>query len=82
MTEDIDNGEHREFKFYKKFYEDNKNIISQYENLRNHFSSLVESVLGENCYNMITDIKEFDRICCEHIKSKANMSWLQKLFIH
>lgn len=59
--------------FYKKFYEENRIKILQYENLRSNFTKMVDDVLGKDYYNMAMDVYDCDRICCEDItKLKRN----------
>lgn len=54
-------------------------MLLQYENLRNNFSTMVNSVLGDDYYNLALDLYNSDRICCEDITRKANKTALQKL---
>ena len=70
----------KSFEFYKRFYEDNRVELLQYESLRTNFQSLVNSVLGKDYYNMGMDLYESDRICCEDIEHKAKLNWLERLF--
>ena len=59
-----------------------ENIVPllQYESLRKNFSKLVDDVMGDDYYNMAMDVYDADRICCEDITRKANMTILQRLF--
>ena len=57
--------------FYKKFYEENRIPMLQYESLRSCFNSMITKILGENYYNMGMDVYTCDEICCEDITSKA-----------
>lgn len=57
--------------FYKKFYDDNRISLLQYESLRSNFSKMVDDVLGEDYYNLAMDVYECDRVCCEDITNKA-----------
>ena len=58
--------------FYKNFYDNNRIALLQYNNLRKHFSIMVDNVLGVDYYNMAMDVYESDRICCEDITNKCN----------
>lgn len=71
--------EEKDIEFYKNFYEENRIALLQYESLRQHFSIMVDEVLGSDYYNMGTDVYECDRICCEDITHKATRSILEKL---
>ena len=66
--------------FYKKFYEENRVALIQYESLRNNFNLMVENTLGDGYYNMGMDVYECDKICCEDITYKANRTIWQKVF--
>ena len=68
-----------DLEFYKKFYEDNRVALLQYNSLRENFSSLIDSVLGKDYYNMAMDVYECDRICCEDIEHKAKLNWIERL---
>ncbi len=64
---------------YKKFYEENRIPVLQYQSLRKHFSNLVTDVLGEDYYNMGMDVYECDQLCCEDIARKSKkgfFNWL------
>lgn len=65
----------KDIDFYKKFYEENRIRLIQYENLRAHFTILVDKVLGEDYYNMGMDVYKSDQICCEGIERKARGFW-------
>jgi hypothetical protein len=71
MPKDID---------YKKFYEENRVALLQYESLRRNFSKMAYKVLGDDYYNMAMDVYDCDRICCEDITIKANRTALDRLF--
>lgn len=66
--------------FYKKFYEENRVALLQYESLRNNFSLMVDDVMGEDYYNIAMDVYDCDRICCEDITRKANRTIWQRIF--
>lgn len=70
MTNDI-NPE-----YYKKFYEENRVKVMQYESLRTNFTKLHQDVLGRQYYNMGMDVYECDRITCEDLAVKFNSPWL------
>lgn len=57
--------------FYKKFYDENRVGILQYESLRKNFHKMIDDVLGKDYYNMGMDVYECDRICCEDITQEA-----------
>ena len=59
---------------YKKFYEENRIALLQYESLRENFNKMIDDVLGKDYYNMAMDVYDCDRICCEDITRKANRS--------
>ena len=69
-----------DIEFYKKFYEENRVPLMQYESLRNNFNSMVDDVMGEGYYNMAMDVYDCDRICCEDITRKANRTIWQRIF--
>ena len=58
----------------------NRIRLLQYESLRSNFQKMVEDVLGKDYYNMGMDVYECDRICCEDITRRANMTALERLF--
>ena len=70
----------KDLAFYKKFYDENRVRILQYNSLRINFNSMVRDVLGSDYYNMALDVYDADRICCEDIASKSRKNWLQKIF--
>ena len=57
--------------FYKKFYDDNRVRLLQYESLRSCFDKMVDNVLGIDYYNMAMDVYRCDEICCEDIIRKV-----------
>ena len=61
-------------------FDRNRISLLQYESLRKNFKKMVKDVLGEDYYNMAMDVYDADRICCEDITRKANMSIFCKLF--
>ena len=65
---------------YKKFYEENRIALLQYESLRNNFNKLIDEVLGEDYYNMAMDVYDCDRICCEDISRKCKQGFFSRLF--
>lgn len=65
--------------FYKSFHDENRVRLFQYDSLRKNFQKMVSTVLGDDYYNMGTDVYECDRICCEHITLKAK-GFLRNLF--
>lgn len=65
---------------YKEFYEKNRVVILQYENLRENFSVMVDEILGTDYYNSAMDVYECDRISCADIIYKANRSLLSRIF--
>ena len=71
--------EEKDFEFYKKFYDDNRVRLLQYESLRKNFREMIKDVLGEGYYNTGMDVYDCDREACIHITNKANESWLTKL---
>jgi len=72
--------EAKTLEFYKKFYDENRVSILQYQSLRTNFNTLVNKVLGNDYYNMAMDVYDADRICCEDIARKANKTYFQRLF--
>ena len=62
---------------YKKFYDENRIALLQYQSLRKHFNNLVSNVLGEDYYNMAMDVYDADRICCEDIARKCKKGFFQ-----
>lgn len=64
--------------FYKKFYEENRVKLLQYDSLRTFFHKMVEDVLGKDYYNMACDVYDADKICCEDITKKVKKSKLKK----
>jgi len=70
----------KDIDFYRKFYEENRVALLQYESLRKNFSSMVDNILGKDYYNMAMDVYEADKICCEDVTRKANSTILEKLF--
>lgn len=59
--------------------------LLQYENLRKHFEKLVYEVLGEDYYNMGTDVYTCDKLTCEDLAHKLKQRkglfsrpWLRK----
>jgi len=66
--------------FYRKFYEENRITLLQYENLRWHFSKMVDDVLGEDYYNMGEDVYTCDEITCDAVARKANRTIWQRIF--
>jgi len=73
-------SEDKGIEFYKKFYDENRIALLQYESLRGNFNLMIEDVLGKDYYNMAMDVYDADRICCEDVTRKANRSVLQRLF--
>jgi len=73
-------SEDKDIDFYKKFYDENRIRILQYESLKGHFQKMINDVLGDDYYNMAMDVYECDRICCEDITRKANRTALERLF--
>jgi len=69
----------KDYEFYKKFYDDNRIRLLQYENLRTHFREMIHNTLGKNYYNMGMDVYECDAEACRHITKKANQSWFSRL---
>lgn len=65
--------------FYKAFYEKNRIPLMQYENLREHFGKVVESVLGKDYYNMGMDVYNCDAIACGDIIYECNRSIFQRI---
>ena len=63
----------------QKFYDNNVVRILQYENLRTNFNKLVNDVLGKDYYNMAQDVYDSDRICCEDVIKKLNMSTFRSI---
>ena len=57
--------------FYKKFYEENRAALLQYDSLRKNFRNMIENVLGRDYYNMGNDVYTCDKISCEDITKKA-----------
>jgi len=69
---DIENkGMEKSIEFYKKFYNDNRVRLLQYNSLRFNFNKMIENVLGVDYYNSAMDVYESDRISCEDITTKA-----------
>jgi hypothetical protein len=69
----------KSYGFYKKFYDENRVALLQYESLRKNFHKMVNDVLGEYYYNMAMDVYDCDRICCEDIIKKTRGFW-KRLF--
>ena len=65
---------------YKKFYDENRIALLQYQSLRNNFNKLVDEVLGEDYYNMAMDVFEADRICCEDIARECKKGFFSRFF--
>lgn len=63
---------------YKKFYEENRIALLQYQSLRNNFNKLIDEVLGEDYYNMAMDVYDADRICCEDIAKKCKQDFFSR----
>lgn len=57
--------------FYKKFYDENRVKLLQYDSLRKNFHKMVDDVMGKDYYNMANDVYDCDRICCEDITQKS-----------
>lgn len=57
--------------YYESLYNENRVAILQYNNLRKHFSKMIDDVLGEDYYNMDMDVYGSDQACCEDITRKA-----------
>lgn len=68
-----------ELEFYKKYHDENRVKVLQYDSLRLNFNKMVNDVLGGDYYNMAMDVYDADRICCEDITNKANESFLDKI---
>jgi hypothetical protein len=64
------NGE-KALEFYKKFYDENRVKLLQYDSLRDNFNKMVTDVLGDDYYNMAMDVYDADKICCEDITRKS-----------
>lgn len=73
------NEDIKDLEFYKKFYDDNRVSILQYESLRGNFQIMVNDVLGDNYYNMANDVYDSDKCCCEDITRKANETAFERL---
>lgn len=78
LTADITKEENTK-EFYKKFYEENRVAILQYNSLRENFNKMVKDVLGNDYYNMAMDVYEADKDCCEDITNKANEGFFKKI---
>ncbi len=72
--------EEKDIEFYKRFYDENRIALLQYESLRNNFQLMIEDVLGADYYNMAMDVYDADKICCDDITYKAKMTAWQRLF--
>lgn len=68
-----------DLEFYKKYHDENRVKVLQYDSLRLNFNKMVNDVLGGDYYNMGMDVYDADRICCEDITNKANESFLDKI---
>ena len=64
-------GDEKSPEFYKKFYEENRVKLLQYDSLRIHFQKMVNDVLGEGYYNMGMDVYDCDQYTCEDITHKS-----------
>jgi len=73
-------AEDKSIEFYKKFYEENRIPLLQYESLRENFQLMVDDVMGKDYYNMAMDVYDCDKICCGDITRKANRTLLDRLF--
>lgn len=69
-----------DYEFYKKFYDDNRIRLLQYNSLRKNFRKLVEDVLGKDYYNMSMDVYSCDEECCKDIAREASRSWWSRLW--
>lgn len=67
--------------FYKKFYEENRIRLLQYESLRKEFNKMSEEILGKDYYNTCSDVYDSDIETCKHIKAKANENWFTKFCV-
>ena len=67
--------------FYKRFYDENRVSLLQYDSLRVNFNKMVTDVLGKDYYNTAMDVYDSDKQCCEHITRKSMTFW-QKLLIN
>lgn len=50
--------------------DENRIKLLQYDNLRKHFKSLVDDVLGKDYYNEAMDVYKADEYCCRDLKKK------------
>ena len=66
--------------FYKKFYDENRVSLLQYDNLRKHFKKMVSDVLGDNYYNKEMDVYGSDQTCCEDITRKSKEGFFRSMF--
>jgi len=71
--------EDNSFKFYKKFYEENRIVLLQYDSLRKHFKIMIEKILGKNYYNMEMDVYSSDQTCCEDITKKLKSGIIERI---
>jgi hypothetical protein len=70
--------EEHSIEFYKKFYEENYATVQIHENLRKHFSNMVEIILGKDYYNLSMDVYVSDQECCQDIIEKSRKWWWPK----
>ena len=75
-------GELRTYTFYKDFYKKHHVSIKQYENLRNHFNKLIETVLGQHYYNMGMDVYSCDELACEDLAKELKSRNVLKRFFN
>ena len=61
--------------FYKEFYEKHRITVLVHDNLRKHFKTVIDEVLGDDYYNMGHDVYQCDELCCEDIIYKAKGFW-------
>ena len=66
----VEKQDGHDFEFYKKFYDDNRVKLLQYNNLRDQFKRMITIILGPDYYNMAMDVYDCDRICCDDIVRK------------
>jgi len=66
--------------FYKKFYDENRVALLQYQSLRSNFNKMVTDCLGDAYYNRAMDVYDDDKFSCDDITRKVNKTILQRIF--
>ena len=70
----------KDFEFYKKFYDENRVRILQYESLRVNFQELKIKTLGDKYYVDAYDVYDSDKEICKAIEKKCNRGFWDRIF--